>query len=600
MADNKRPNKKRTKVPSKRNSKSKDWKSDKDNFDDFDISKNGSINWQNSKPNDPRWYSLNDQLLFDTANVPYSWPLGNRLNLGPYGSGLNNISFPGVMAIHTMPTIGISKDGNSPINTAARNIYSYVRHANSGGRNYDSPDLMMYLLAMDSLYSFIAFLKRIYGAVNTYNPENYYYPRAIVDAMNVDFDDIQQNLADFRAYINMLCVKVGSLCVPASMSYMAKHMWLYSGLYADSPSAKAQTYLFVPYGFLKWNRNASTQATELTFIPTTGLSSGRMKRADLYALGEKLFNAAIVEEDVGIISGDILKAFGPQNVFKLDQISETYTVLPSYEQEVLDQIQNLIMVGDLWSSTGVNKEGTVVVSQDPNVDQGFITSNPHFCYDDERQDVNYKPSGLNYLASSKIVTFEYDNVTTYNTIEATRMTVCIDPTSETFDTTNKVWHWGLNSCGSEVACMARIYFFGLQNPNNPQPGASLVLLNTEKFHTGHAYTVIEPVDAGWNNSVAINIAMAFSDYNFLLTMISQFNRHPALIPVAAITTLDNMTDQNITNMARSLTNGMIFDVDKYAIIDPNTLANMDSTALISEFNVRQFGRADKISTEILL
>lgn len=587
------------KSPRKNGNNKKKMEMKDSSYDKYDNSRNGCVDFQSSKPNDPRWYSLNDQLLFDTANVPYSWPLGNRLNLGPYGAGLNNIAIPGVFALHVMPTIGISKDGNSPVNTAARNIYSYVRHANSGGRNYDSPDLMMYMLAMDSLYSYISFLKRIYGAVNTYNPENYYYPRAVVDAMNVDFDDIQQNLADFRAYVNMLCVKVGSLCIPASMSYMAKHMWMYSGLYSDSVSAKAQTYLFVPYGFLKWNRNTSTQATELTFEPFTGRTSGKWKRADLYALGERLFNAVIAEEDVGIISGDILKAFGPQNLFKLEQISETYTVLPSYEQEVLDQIQNLTMVGDLWSSTGINQQGTVVVSQDPNVDHGFITSNPHFCYDDERQDATYKPNGLNYLASSKIVTFEYDNVTTANTIEATRMTTCIDPKSETFDATNKVWHWGLNSCGSEVCTWGRIYFFGLQNPLNPQPGASLVLLNTEKFHTGHSFTLEPYAGTAIDQTVAQAFADAFSKYNYLLTMITQFNRHPALVPVMNM--IGVKTDASgYEFIGRSLTNGLLYDIDKYAIIDPATLENMDATALISEFNVRQYGRSDKLSTEILL
>nr|QXV86462.1 capsid protein [Rat picobirnavirus] len=568
----------------------------KDNIEEG-FSKNGSCNWQKSRSNDPRWYSLNDQLLFDTANVPYSWPLGNRLNLGPYGSGLNNISLPGVMSFHLMPMIGISKDGNSPVNTAARNIYSFVRHANSGARNYDAPDLMMYLLAMDSLYSYISFLKRIYGTINTYNPENYYYPKAIVAAMNVDFDDIQQNLADFRAYINMLCVKVGSLCVPASMSYMAKHMWMYEGLYSDSPSSKAQTYLFAPYGFLKWGRNATSQASELSFIPMTGLSSGRLKRADLYNIAEELFNAVIIEEDVGIMSGDILKAFGKEAVFKLDLISETYTVLPSYDMEVLDQIQNMIMVGDLWSAQGSNNKGTVVVTQDTTVDTGYIISNPRFCYTDEIQDATYRPNGLNYLASNKIVTFQYDNVTTYNTMEATRMCTSIDPTTEEFDNKNQVWSWELVSCGSEVATFGRIYFFGLQNPTNPQPGAVLTLLNTEKFHTGHSISI--DLSTGLSASIhRSNAVQVFNEYNFLLTMISQFDRHPAMVPVMNAYALSS--EGGIADMSRSLTNGLMLDVDKYAILSPEVIANMDATALISQFNVRQYGLKDKMATQILV
>ena len=34
-----------------------------------------------SAENDPKWYSLNEQLLRDTASFPYSWPLGRSLNV---------------------------------------------------------------------------------------------------------------------------------------------------------------------------------------------------------------------------------------------------------------------------------------------------------------------------------------------------------------------------------------------------------------------------------------------------------------------------------------------------------------------------------------
>lgn len=107
-----------------------------------------------SKDNDPAWYALNPQLLKDAASFPYAWPLGLRLNVGEYGANVNAGSLPGIFAMHWVPTIGYSSDGTSPINVASVNIYTKVRHDNSGHANYDHADYMMYLMAMDSVYAF--------------------------------------------------------------------------------------------------------------------------------------------------------------------------------------------------------------------------------------------------------------------------------------------------------------------------------------------------------------------------------------------------------------------------------------------------------------
>lgn len=154
--------------------------------EDQTCERDSTFNAQKSKPNDPRWYAQNPQLLRDTASFPYSWPLGNKLNLGQHAPEINKGSIPGIMGIYTAPTFGWADNPNSPINVAARNVYSYVRHANSGHANYDAPDLMLYLCAMDSIYSYLSYLKRVYGVVSTYSYTNRYYPKAVIQAMHVD------------------------------------------------------------------------------------------------------------------------------------------------------------------------------------------------------------------------------------------------------------------------------------------------------------------------------------------------------------------------------------------------------------------------------
>lgn len=584
----------------------KPWSKDRNQADKM-------CDFANSRENDWRWYATNDQLLFDTANIPYSWALGAQLDFGTYGADLNNTSFPGVFAIYTMPTIGDADNANSPVNIASRNIYSYVRHANSGAANYEAPDLMMYLLAMDSCYSFLSWMKRIYGVLNTYNAENRYYPMGIIASMNVDFNDIMSNLANFRAFINVFATKIGSMCVPASMSYFAKHIWMYEGLYLDSVSSKAQTYLFNPYAFLYYDQYDASGTGDSTrgvlkLMPMTNRRA-RFTYADIIEVGNALINPLLGSEDMNIMSGDILKAFGPSNLIKAEGITEMYQVYPDYKEEVLDQIQNLTMVGDFVGSVPnvtnpcVNRIGSVVVDQSTDLFTGFLTSQPQFCLDDEYQNDRVKPGGLNYLASKKVVTFEYDNITTANTMEATRMCNTMKvasaasivnrySSSDTPNTPTTANRWLLDckTLGSEVACFGRVYWYGVGS------NGTWTLLNSEKFYTGHGFTVASNLTTANVNDIMEGVIQEFNKWNILLTKIAQFHRHPALVPVA---TLIANAGASVPNINRSLMNGLLLDVDKYAIVDEITLVNMSQTALLSEFNVRQYGKSQNF-TNILL
>lgn len=131
-------------------------------------------------PNDPSWYAANSALLRDSASFSFNNPLGNRITLSGAPSSVSisrTFAIPGVYAIYCGPSIGRSLDNSSPVNIAARNIYSFVRHANSGHSNYDAPDLMLYLLAMDQLYSGLAFMSRAYGVMSQYSQATGIYPK---------------------------------------------------------------------------------------------------------------------------------------------------------------------------------------------------------------------------------------------------------------------------------------------------------------------------------------------------------------------------------------------------------------------------------------
>lgn len=351
-----------------------------------------------SRPNDWKWYAQNEQLLRDTASYSYNTPLGSIVRRTVTGDQpVDYAGVPGVMAIYTTPAYGNSNSAVSPLNVAIRNIYSFVRHANSGHTNYDAPDLGIYMMAMDNIYSFMAYLRRIYGVVMTYSYTNKYYPVAVTNAMGVDFEDVHTHLADFRAMINSFAVKVGSMCIPSSMSVFARHMWMYEGYYTDTDQNKAQTYLYVPTGFYAYRmRNKLVEegvydtSGMLYYKPLTPfgalseqsrstpgntnyasqeVANMRLLRVeDLHQYGEALLEPVLRSEDMNIMSGDILKAFGSNGIYMIPMIPESYVVVPTYSREVLDQINNCTLIGDnvTYKSEDEFDKGYNVLVQDPN------------------------------------------------------------------------------------------------------------------------------------------------------------------------------------------------------------------------------------------
>lgn len=546
------------------------------------------VNCQKSKANDPRWYAQNPQLLVDAASFPYSWPVGNRLNLGEYAPEINAGSVPGVMAINTAIGFGYSDQFNSPINVAARNIYSYVRHANSGHANYDAPDLMLYLCAMDSLYAFHSWMKRIYGVVQTYSYTNRYYPVAVVNAMNVNFDSIQANLANFRAYINSFAVKVGSMCIPASMSFMARHMWMYSGLYLDTNQNKPQTYLFNPAGFygytlnsdgsgmLQWNdlkRPDSPVGRAVYPLPDwayTPVDNDNLLDFDLIVkFGNAMLDAVLSSEDMNIMSGDILKAFGPENVYKIDSISETYTVLPVYDEEVLSQIENASLMGHIIDAN---------LTQDPT--HGYLVYTPHFKHPWAFDRVDQEAPGQNAFMCDRMVTLHKDNVTPADTMVATRLT---NISSEFSETQAGPVHT-IKTMGSEVATDAVIYFYR-ENVGDKRWD----LYKSSSIYIGN--TVILNVDSSAGMSVKnmtdIRDTLAFR--TMLMEQISQFDWHPPYSMTFGIQ--DTYIGEGHVPPMYGRLMGFFHDINQYAVLNVADLEKMADVALLSEFNITQYGRA---------
>lgn len=543
-----------------------------------------------STQNDAAWYAQNPQLMRDYASFPFGTPLGSGITA--FDTPYRSENVPGVMAIHFGPALPVGNDQVSAVNTAMRNIYTFVRHVNSGHTNYDAPDLMMYLLAMDSMYMYIEYLKRLVGIALAYTPTNRYYPRALFMANGVDPDDIMANLPALRGAVNQFAVKVGSLCVPNSMSYMARHAWMVSTYFIDSATDKSQTYMFVPRYFYKAVPNTANPTTlqmqtllndSVVYSPA---SATLMKVSSLIAFGNSLLTPIITSEDFNVMSGDILKAFGDSGVVKIMGVPDGYLVMPTYSQEVLSQIENatIPLFGALNNAT---------VTQGTGVGEGFLSYSPSVFVatgmgyggatsvpsSGATQLALYQQSA--YSFDSKVINMHHGGVTPEEIMVATRLATVFGAPSDTAITNNiqyngvKYGWMGLpvKSCGSEIATSAVIYCLNSAGTLNAYPiGYYMPMsLNTENSAAGGSM---------------------LSMFTNGITKVSTFDWAPQIAPTIVFghNNAGNITSSTIQS-ADIL--GLICDIDNFTILSKANLAQLNDVALLSEFSVPQMGAFSK-------
>lgn len=534
----------------------------------------GRMGVSNRSTNDINWYVTNQRLLDDTTNVSFNVPSGvnipealTRNTKGIYqalvaspGSPLAQWFYnnPGVLSVNLVPMYGMSKDSSSAINQAANQIYSFIRAENSGGKNYVAPDLMMYLLAMDSLFSLYAFMLRAYGTLSSYSFWNNYQPEAILNAMGLDLQSFQSNYAQFRADINIFAKKLSTYCVPNTMPIFNRHAQMFANVYKDSESPKAQLIMYNPSVYWKYSPATDEQGTELLPVSFRGnynlshtnLSSNLITYSEFWDFANKLINA-VDDEDFTVMSGDILKAYGPNGIWTQEFINVDYTMEPIFDFTWLTQVQNAYALDKKFKR--VDKESWNL-DDDGGATQLYIKQTQP----DPSLGSTYIKTGC-LLINQDIPNFGHDVIlaSPYNTptpadiMESTRLTIAGISMESGNGYTSEV-----TACGGEIVSDMEMFVYG-------QVGSSYGIcalplpthLATSVKESQPIYTRLDVVK------------LAFSD---------NFAMHPT-------TYLVNSIEKPL------ILEGTFCDLDNYAVVDSNFLKRAHDVATLSLLYTRNAG-----------
>lgn len=505
---------------------------------------------ERSKDNDVAWYVQSKELLNSSACISMNNATGTGMSL--IGSGVqastvgaipsnaaginhynhNLIHVPGICTLGVVPCAGFATDNTSPVNVAAKNIYTWVRHMNSGAKNYNSPDLMIYIIAMTQAYAYYAWLTRLYGVVNLYSQVNRYLPDSLIVSMGVNPVDIRKHLPEFHYYINAFANKLGSMCIPDNMPLIWRQTWMFSGLYSDGDNQKSQIYLYNPTQFLKYDATGSTQGGVLKAVKVPKSAEQKLTFQQIKDIGDSILNPIIADEDMNIMSGDIKKAYSESGLMKVVEVDRNYTVVPKYSPEVLSQMQNASVIPVDYLD----------IEQD--IDANCLKNNVHWV------NINLNPKNFLGGGLNRVFNLYGEDSSPERVMVATRLMATVRETL-TFnsDHTVKTVNYELTSCGTEVVNEVATY--------NWYPETNSLGYAT----TYTSFGMIGFIDAIHRTKFA---------YAPIFMMVTQEDTPKA----------DEYYPQ-----------GVIGDLDNWTVLQMNDIKKLHETATLSELAVPQMGMA---------
>lgn len=399
--------------------------------------------------NDFSWWNHNPLLTEGAARFPYTTKAGMRFNFfhpGEQGQTVADFTVPGIAVLEWLPTVGQSSQPEDPASIIGTQLYSKVRAAYSGALAVDAPDFVIYLLGLDSVFSYIARLRRIYRVVNVFSPENHNTPDVLLAALGIDdtraISSIRREKVKLWQGINTLIAQTHRVHCPAVFDLFNRHVWMNENVYTDAPVPNSQWYVFRQDSYYKFAAINTPDG-----VPAGGLKpSAPPMNADatvdaLLDFGSELINAFLGWDDVFTISGYLGRAFEGTPEYVIPELAQDEVFSPVYVPEVLMQIENANTICD--GNSNAELLASTQISQNPLTN--CILSAPKL--------PSYKSTTWQHNWS-EVLTMRTDTPGVQENVIASRLHASVDA------------HDGRVLCCTEIPVVWRIYINEMVSPTS--------------------------------------------------------------------------------------------------------------------------------------
>lgn len=312
--------------------------------------------------NDISWYAKYPNLLAAAGTFPYPYRPGMQLPVSTSAAGVNRtMEIPGVLSMTWIPTCGKSSLPTDPASVLGKEIYARVRNCYSGRIYADAPDFVMYILALDSVFSYIAWLKRLYRVLAVWSPENRLVPDRLLKGMGLtdaDINKLRTQKTELWQSINELVLQSRKWTCPGGLDIINRHYWMSDNIYTDDATINSQFYMFNLQGVFMYGQ-VGTDGTDENATPIYGLQGVSLPwmRTVLDGSTDYTLTAGILKnfgldlmdhlaewDDSFTINGYLTRAYEGQQLFMVDEEPIVSQFTPVFEPEVLMQIENSMCI----------------------------------------------------------------------------------------------------------------------------------------------------------------------------------------------------------------------------------------------------------------
>lgn len=320
------------------------------NQNNHDITKS----WMN-KENDVAWYKKYPAIVEAQSTIIFNKIQGSEYNYiqkimdstnADILTPMYKAAIPGALVLEWYPFNCASGQETDALNIASKNMYTYVRHANSGSVNYESSDFFQYLLTVKQLFVQLEQLKRDLRLVLTYKANNRYAYKAVLRGFGYTVTNINDMVTNYANYVGQLAVataQINAFKVFSDFPLLQRHLWMASNIWKDDELDKATYFAYYTRAYYHYDWANSELKTQDIQAHGTAFTDR------LSAIVNEI-NTLLGIEDVGIMLGDILKAYKDEDCFISRALLMGETQEAEFDAEMANQVRNAVIVcgGGTW------------------------------------------------------------------------------------------------------------------------------------------------------------------------------------------------------------------------------------------------------------
>nr|UVJ88924.1 putative capsid protein [Picobirnavirus sp.] len=304
--------------------------------------------------NHPSYYFKDKALMEQVTSLSFTQFLEADGTPFSQTEHFDKVKVPAICNLYFNPSPGFTLGRNTAdggINIAAMKLYTKLSSMNAKTTQYAPQDVAMLMLALGEVVSTYEWIRRVFRSAFLYNKRNWNMPKALITAMQVDFDDLISNLADYRLRFNAVVNSINQISFPGDLEYFSKCATMYSHIYQDSDSPMSQIYMFHPA--TTWILD-ETAFDEGSILKTTrfcqradgsGFPSDYMQPLSYYIdLLSTMIQAILNSSTYNYIYADVLRLVDPSKLLTMPYIIEGDGIAPEFDPMMNVMINNLNIV----------------------------------------------------------------------------------------------------------------------------------------------------------------------------------------------------------------------------------------------------------------